>query len=415
MKANILPLLFIGISCSCTEISYAQTTNIGEILVSKGAVLSIVDSFNNEATGSFINNGDVYVYSHWNNDGTVNHYDNNGLTRYIGDTTQTITGSSVSFFYDTLFDNNSGQPPFELSGEISVANSSDFKNGIVDNKNFGGSFTFEHNGDQFSTSDNSYVNGRVKKIGKNAFTFPIGDGGFYRKAEISSPDYVSDAFSGNYFLEDPTLFYPLDSSQQIFKIINNQEYWTLTRDLGSSKVFITLSWDENTTTPAAIVVSPETAIHIARWDETKKAWVDEGGVVDASNKTITTTVTLDKYGVFTLARVAEEALLPSEIIIYNGLTPNDDGVNDYFKIKGIENLPNNEVIIYNRWGVEVFTTSNYDTNGNIFKGVSDGRLSFQKNKLLPAGTYFYVLTYDYIKNGSTERAKKVGYLYINLN
>jgi gliding motility-associated-like protein len=44
----------------------------------------------------------------------------------------------------------------------------------------------------------------------------------------------------------------------------------------------------------------------------------------------------------------------------NVITPNSDGINDLFEI---ENLPENtEVIILNRWGNVVFSTSNYQNN-----------------------------------------------------
>lgn len=72
-----------------------------------------------------------------------------------------------------------------------------------------------------------------------------------------------------------------------------------------------------------------------------------------------------------------------ELIIYNGFSPNDDGVNDSFVIEGIELYPNNELIITNRWGNEVFRQKGYK---NQWSGTWDGGL-------LPDGTYFYLL-YD---------------------
>jgi len=46
----------------------------------------------------------------------------------------------------------------------------------------------------------------------------------------------------------------------------------------------------------------------------------------------------------------------------NVITPNSDGANDFF---AIENLPENtEVIILNRWGNVVFSSTNYQNNCN---------------------------------------------------
>ncbi|MEM7487299.1 MAG: gliding motility-associated C-terminal domain-containing protein [Bacteroidota bacterium] len=96
--------------------------------------------------------------------------------------------------------------------------------------------------------------------------------------------------------------------------------------------------------------------------------------------------------------------------IYNGITPNGDGFNDYFRIVGIENYPNNNVKIFNRWGVEIYNSDNYGQGNNLFRGVSEGRATIDKSRELPSGTYFYVLTFTGENPGSD---KYSGYLYIN--
>ena len=72
-------------------------------------------------------------------------------------------------------------------------------------------------------------------------------------------------------------------------------------------------------------------------------------------------------------------IINDSLIFPNVITPNNDGVNDYFVIKGlVENnaFPDNKLIIYNRWGKKVYESSNYQ---NKFNG--DG---------LPDGVYFYI-------------------------
>ncbi len=100
--------------------------------------------------------------------------------------------------------------------------------------------------------------------------------------------------------------------------------------------------------------------------------------------------------------------------IYNGITPNGDGMNDYFWIKGIHNYPNNNVKIFNRWGVLVYETDGYgsgiDDSQNTFKGISEGRVTVQEDKELPTGTYFYILTFQGENPGKDSYN---GYLYIN--
>ena len=74
----------------------------------------------------------------------------------------------------------------------------------------------------------------------------------------------------------------------------------------------------------------------------------------------------------------------TKIVIPQGFTPNDDGVNDTWVLEGIEDKDyiNSEVSIFNRWGAEIFTTKNY--SNNPFTGKKD-------NNFLPMGTYFYVI------------------------
>lgn len=100
------------------------------------------------------------------------------------------------------------------------------------------------------------------------------------------------------------------------------------------------------------------------------------------------------------------------INVFNALTPDGDGLNDYFMIGGIECYPDNNVEIYNRWGVLVFETKGYDNSTKVFRGFSEGRTTIKQNDGLPTGTYFYILQYKK-QDGST--AKKDGYLYINRN
>jgi len=85
-------------------------------------------------------------------------------------------------------------------------------------------------------------------------------------------------------------------------------------------------------------------------------------------------------------------------------------VHDVLRIDGLQNYPNNTIRIYNRWGVSVFTTKAYDTQGNVFDGTSQGRVTVNQDNKLPVGTYFYILDYEE-PNGEMKTIS--GYLYIN--
>jgi len=70
-----------------------------------------------------------------------------------------------------------------------------------------------------------------------------------------------------------------------------------------------------------------------------------------------------------------------EIVIFTAVSPNGDGVNDFFHVGGIDAFPNNRLCIFNRWGNQVLLKEGYN---NDF----DGRW---ENRDLPDGTYFYIL------------------------
>ncbi len=71
----------------------------------------------------------------------------------------------------------------------------------------------------------------------------------------------------------------------------------------------------------------------------------------------------------------------TQLVIYNTFTPNGDGINDTWYIEGIENYPNNFVVIYNRDGMKVYEKKGYNNEW-------DGK--YYGNDL-PAATYYFVL------------------------
>ncbi len=99
-----------------------------------------------------------------------------------------------------------------------------------------------------------------------------------------------------------------------------------------------------------------------------------------------------------------------DIEVFNVITPNGDGVHDELTITGLENYPVNSLRIYNRWGVLVYSTNAYNTQGNVFNGTSEGRVTVQADNKLPVGTYFYILDYE-DATGNSQSLQ--GYLYLN--
>jgi gliding motility-associated-like protein/uncharacterized repeat protein (TIGR01451 family) len=96
--------------------------------------------------------------------------------------------------------------------------------------------------------------------------------------------------------------------------------------------------------------------------------------------------------------------------IFNGITPNGDGYNDYFQINGIDQYPNNTVRIFTRWGILIFEANGYNESSNVFTGESNARVTIEGNRDVPTGTYFYVITFSGENPGKNSYS---GYIYLN--
>src|SRR5690606_16239843 len=384
-----------------------STINNGLLLVRPHTEFSTYFDFKNEASGNVLNDGDIYFYGDYHNEGLFS-YTTNSTTGYVvfegkNKAIQSISGNSPSSFYDVLFNKPGGQHSFHLTNDIANAGTVNLTNGVVlmDKEN-GGAFVFLKGAKHINTADRSHVNGEVTKVGNEAFTYPVGDGGYYRFAGISAPSNVVETYTGEYFLENSDPQYPHASRTGIIEVIDNKEYWVINQSTPTdNSVLVTLSWD-NRTTPAPLTANEAAGLHIVRWDETQQLWVDEGGVVDYAARTVTTPVNVEGFGVFTLGKIKEKDLNPGDVVIYQGVSPDGDGVNDYFIIDNIEQFPDNQVTIFNRWGRKVFETRSYNSNGNVFRGYAEGNAIVNKGDMLPTGTYYYVVEYLYDRDGQSQ-------------
>ena len=92
-----------------------------------------------------------------------------------------------------------------------------------------------------------------------------------------------------------------------------------------------------------------------------------------------------RYTVCTLEGCASAfvtiTVLCNELTVYNGFSPNGDGINDAFTITGLNTFDGHTLYVYNRWGNLVLQSEDYQ---NDWRGTWQG-------SDLPSGIYFYVL------------------------
>jgi gliding motility-associated-like protein len=79
-----------------------------------------------------------------------------------------------------------------------------------------------------------------------------------------------------------------------------------------------------------------------------------------------------------------------DLVVYNAVSPNNDGKNEFLLLEFIDVIPgkkDNVVRIFNRWGEEVFSVTNYNNNDRVFNGTN------KSGHKLPSGTYFYKISF----------------------
>jgi gliding motility-associated-like protein len=107
--------------------------------------------------------------------------------------------------------------------------------------------------------------------------------------------------------------------------------------------------------PGPFTVSPDTTTTYTVWG------------FNPAGCSISTAFTVDVNPCFTPDR---------SLVFYNIVSSNRDGLNDVFTIKNVEFYPGNTLAIYNRWGRQVFSTTNYQNDWGRDPSVSPGVYSY---------------------------------------
>ncbi|MFH1320903.1 MAG: T9SS type A sorting domain-containing protein [Bacteroidota bacterium] len=281
-KTLILGDWSIPVTLTCGN---TQLNVMGDILIGTNGTLTAA-------------NNQIFVQGNWTNNGIFTA--GTGTVTFNGTNTQIILKTtSEETFYDLTIDNTGGE--IDLSSPVAVNNCLTLINGII-NTTDTTILVIKDNATVTGGSDASFISGPVKKIGDDTFTFPTGKGTNYQPIFISAPSLITDVFTAEYFNNDPLsepAFYaffnvPKDST---LRSISDCEYWKLDRINGTSEVFVTLGWNQNS---CKIIQLQD--MRIAGWNGSK--WIDQGNggtTGDTANGTITGSNNLNVFGFFALA------------------------------------------------------------------------------------------------------------------
>lgn len=365
-------------------------------------------SFHNFGNIQIHDLGQIGFHTDIINDGT---FDNNlGFTGLYSDGELTVSGSNIPVFHD-LEINVLNDLYLEVG--VGVSNFQEFVNGRVitprDRKAV--SLNYLNDTPYLGAEDLRYVDGYASLTGLLDFTFPVGDDFRLRPIRIDAQSAFNPVKAAYYFENPntPTYFstsFDTDNFGALLFGVSQFEFWDLD---GDSATRVTLTWDDNSNIPT--LVDDLNNLRVVGWDDNLGQWVNLGNTSvsgDLNSGEITSDIFVpDNYTVLTFG--TSDNILDADLEIFTAVSPNGDGLNDYFTIQGLARYPENEVLIYNRWGVLVYSKVNYHEvqgTAEAFNGISDGRATVAKGEMLPVGTYFYVLKLK----GEKDRS---GYLYIN--
>ena len=291
--------------------------------------------------------------------------------------------------------------PVELGSYLQVTEQAVFTNGVVNSDNTNYVFFENENVNTNRGDDNSYVNGPlywlVKNAGTHTMTAPTGKNPDWRPVdlEITHANNTDATYRYEAFIADVNL--ALGSTGQILvkpatiDTVSHIHFWHINRIGGStySGQAVTLHYKSNVNPD---VVPFPTELTIAQsdgpWFNTSLNWIDIGGTGTGVNDgDITSTAAFTDFGVFTLADTdgPNNNPLPIELLSFDATLHNDlvdlewitasEKDNDYFVVERSADGQNWEDILVQPGAGTSFIQNTYsDLDNAPLNGISFYRL-----------------------------------------
>lgn len=300
---------------------------------------------------------------------------------FFNSTPSTISGTVASVTFDNFEQNKTGSTT-TFSIPVFVNDNLTMTDGII-NTTATNMLTLNDNATSTSGTSTSFVNGPMKKIGNQAFVFPIGKGTTWARLGIGAPTLATDAFTAQYF---DTPYSDVLSMAAIPTPVLNKvstiEYWTCERTTGSSDVPVQLFW-ENATRSGISAYSSD--LVVAHWNGS--AWENAGQTaITASSAGDITSSFMTSFSPLTFGSRSGTNPLPIELLNFDAKLNSHKTVdltwstaseknNDYFTIEKSMDVVNFESIITIDGAGNSTSNVNYtEVDQNPYQGFSYYRL-----------------------------------------
>ena len=373
MKILIIPLLIV-------TVAHGQMVNNGAQITIDNTALSVDDDMLN--IGNIQNNGDLIIYQNWMNVGV---YESpNGTLILAGDDQQIMNNGQTLQDLELRNGSKTISDDLVIEGELTF-NEFAFLDITEEAK-----LTLGQDVLITGAGPNAYIRGKLYRTGTGDLFFPIGSGEAYLPVTLVDVIGLDPEVALTAVSESPDQGIGGDL-EELF----GQQYWILESDQNYQASFINIHISNDSTLDTANLVVAQAVSETASFNTLGRSTIQ----YDGENGDITSQGNaIGPY--FTVAIAPEVPPLPTLRVI-NALTPFQDGRHDFLRIENIELYPDNQVEIFDRSGIKVFSISNYDNRERVFRGVpNQGAISE-----LQDGNYYYT-----IKTGRTK--VKAGFLFI---
>jgi fibronectin-binding autotransporter adhesin len=295
-----------------------------------------------------------------------------GVT-FSGSTPSIINSTIGAITFDYIEQDKTNPNNTTLSVPVFVTNDLVLSNGII-KTTATNILTLNDNANASTGTATSFVDGPMKKIGDDAFVFPVGNNSVWARIGISAPASTSAEFQAQY---NAVAYSDITNVLSPINNVSQNEYWILNRTVGSDNVNVTLYWESG----ARSGISDLADIVVARYNGSK--WEDKtqnGGVTGTSNAGSVTSQAITAFSPFTFGSKSGKNTLPVELLSFEAACNNNNVDlawstaseinNDYFTIEKSSNAQNWNVVATIQGSGNTNTITNYSYTDNANDGNS---------------------------------------------
>ncbi|MGD1945798.1 MAG: gliding motility-associated C-terminal domain-containing protein [Croceivirga sp.] len=365
-------------------------------------------AFHNAGNLQLHENAQLGFHTDWINNAPFS--TNSGLVGFYGENVLQILGDQPP----SLFDMEVFLPHLFLQNTLDINNNVNFIAGNVnsDLTNPVVYLNFEQEGFFNGENDTAKITGFAAIRNKRTFSFPVGDEAQLRPLLINS-DSNNDLAVCAYLFENPSapisVLETFDINEKVNNIgdISSNEFWILKTDVPST---VTVSW--NPRSDLGTLANTLDDIILVGWSKSSNQWITIGNTGISGDLEqgflVSEKFIPNDFGAITFGTNPS----PTDTFSVNNptlgnyfISPNNDGTNDFLVFDNLDELGENFVVIYNKFGQKVFEQSNYT---NQFNGVSNiNNLVVKRDIGLPEGIYYYIV------NAIQEELQYQGFFFLD--